>query len=417
MSARDTAIVVGAGHIGLACAHYLQQDGIDVTVIDQGTIGGACSKANCGYLVPSHILPLTTPDAIATGVKSLFNPRAAFRVKPQARPELARWMFEFARRCTHKGMLAGARTLHPLLEAAKEETRALLQNPQLECEWQEQGMLYVFQTEKALGAFAEEDALLTREFGVTAQYMSSADLQSFEPALVRGLAGGYFYDFDNHLRPDRFNASLASLLQEDGVTLLEGCSLDSIEKHGDQITSLHTSQGEMRADHYVFAAGAWSRNLAEGLDCEIPVEPGKGYSVTMTCPDTMPRHPLLVPEKRIGITPFESGFRIASMMEFAGYDTSIPDFRIRQLQDSARPYLKEPTGPAIEETWYGWRPMTWDSLPIIGRLPTLENGLLATGHNMLGLTLAAVTGRIVSDLVAERPVDSFVDALSPTRFA
>ena len=113
----------------------------------------------------------------------------------------------------------------------------------------------------------------------------------------------------------------------------------------------------------------------------------------------------------------EEGLRLGSMMEFAGYDDSIPDFRIRQLQDSARPYLKEPTGPVVEDTWYGWRPMTWDSLPIIGRLPNISNGLIATGHNMLGLTLAPVTGRLIADLVAERDVDLPVEAISPGRFS
>ena len=104
------------------------------------------------------------------------------------------------------------------------------------------------------------------------------------------------------------------------------------------------------------------------------------------------------------------------MMEFTGFDDRIPDFRIRQLQDSARPYLKEPLGPTVEQTWFGWRPMTWDSLPIIGRLPALDNGLVATGHNMLGLTLSAVTGKIIADLVAERETRLPLEAVSPSRF-
>jgi D-amino-acid dehydrogenase len=147
------------------------------------------------------------------------------------------------------------------------------------------------------------------------------------------------------------------------------------------------------------------------------VEPGKGYSVTMSRPQTMPSHPMLMPEKHIGVTPFSDSLRIASMMEFAGFDSSIPDFRIRQLQDSARPYLREPVGPTVEDTWYGWRPMTWDSLPIVGRTPGVANGLIATGHNMLGLTLAPITGKIIADLVAERETGLPLDAVSPARFA
>ena len=200
------------------------------------------------------------------------------------------------------------------------------------------------------------------------------------------------------------------------MRFIEKCSLESIDTNGSDVVGLDTATGHMEAEHYVFAAGAWSSGLASALDCCIPVEPGKGYSVTMTCPDSMPAHPMLMPEKHIGVTPFENGYRIASMMEFAGFDSSIPDFRIRQLQDSAKPYLREPVGPEIVDTWYGWRPMTWDSLPIIGRAPGFDNALLATGHNMLGLSLAPVTGKLIADLVTERPTELPLEAVSPNRF-
>ena len=416
MAGGDSIIIVGAGHVGLACAHYLRRDGHNVTVIDQGTVGGACSHANCGFLVPDHVLPLTTPEAPAKALRSLFNPRAAFRVKPQLRPELLRWMFEFGRRCTHRQMLATAKVLEPLLEASAAEHRSLLSEPGIDADWHQEGLLFVFQTERALGKFADTDALLTREFGVTARYVDSADLAAVEPALRDGLAGGYLYDVDGHLRPDRLNASWAKLSRQRGVEFIEHCRLEGIDTLNRRIEGLDTSEGRMTADRYVFATGAWSRRWEDSLGCRLPVEPGKGYSVTMSRPDTMPALPMLMPEAHIGVTPFSDGLRIGSMMEFAGFDDRIPDFRIRQLQDSARPYLKEPLGPTVEQTWFGWRPMTWDSLPIIGRLPALDNGLVATGHNMLGLTLSAVTGKIIADLVAERETRLPLEAVSPSRF-
>ena len=416
MAGRDSIIVVGAGHIGIACAHYLSRDGFDVTVIDQGEVGGACSQANCGFLVPSHVLPLTRPDAISEGLLSVIQPHAAFRIKPQFRRSLLRWMLEFGLRCTHRRMLEAAHVLQAILDASIAEYRVLLADPQLDSDWQQNGMLLVFRSEKALGEFADTDALLTRELGVTARYLAADELAEFEPALLDDLAGAYFYEDDSHLRPDRLNASWSGLLRERGVRFVENCRLDQISKGNGEITGLVTSQGTMNADRYVFATGAWSGKWSIDLECDIPVEPGKGYSVTMTRPATMPSHAMLMPEKHIGVTPFADGYRIASMMEFAGFDTSIPPFRIRQLKDSARPFLKEPAGPAVEDRWYGWRPMTWDSLPIIGRLPTIKNALLATGHNMLGLTLAPVTGKLVADLVCERPSDLPVEALSPQRF-
>jgi D-amino-acid dehydrogenase len=172
----------------------------------------------------------------------------------------------------------------------------------------------------------------------------------------------------------------------------------------------------MSADHYVFATGAWSSQLSAELVCKIPVEPGKGYSVTMSRPGISPRHPMLFPEHRVGVTPFDDSYRLGSMMEFSGFDSSIPPHRIQQLQDSAVPYLVEPAGEIIQETWYGWRPMTWDSLPIIGRVPALDNALLATGHNMLGLTLAPATGKLIAELIDEREPHIAIEAFSPSRF-
>lgn len=411
------AIVVGGGHIGIACAHYLQQDGLEVTVIDQGAIGGACSLANCGFIVPSHVLPLTTPDTLVKGVRSIFQPKAPFRVKPQLRGSLARWMWEFSRRCTHKSALEASVTLHSLLDASTSLYRDLLSSPELECEWKDDGLLFVFRSQEALDDFARTDTLLTSEYGLSARLLPGDELRQLEPALLDDLAGAYLYECDGYLRPDRLNTAWTELLRRQGVHFVEQCRVEAIERRDGQVTGLSTSQGEFSADHYVFAAGAWSSQLAKGLDCEIPVEPGKGYSVTMTRPEIMPTYPMLMPEKHIGVTPFDDGLRIASMMEFAGFDASIPPFRIQQLQDSAKPFLKNPTGPAIEDTWYGWRPMTWDSLPIIGRVERLSNALLATGHNMLGLSLAPVTGKAIADLVAERTSEVPLDAVSPARFS
>jgi D-amino-acid dehydrogenase len=413
----DRVIVVGAGHIGIACAHYLAQDGFDVTVIDQGEIGGACSRANCGFLVPSHVLPLTSPASLRDGIASIFQPRAPFRVKPQLRASLYRWMFQFGRRCTHRQMLEAGKVLKAILDRSLHEYRALLSDPAMNCEWHDDGLLFVFRSDKALQAFAREDAMLVENFELGAKHVPAPDLVSLEPALREGLAGAYHYQDDGYLRPDKLNSNWSEQLKNQGVSFVEHCRLNGINKNSGKISSLTTTHGEMYADRYVFATGAWSSHLAADLDCNIPIEPGKGYSVTMTNPDAMPKYPMLFPEAHIGVTPFESNFRIASMMEFAGFDESIPQFRIEQLQESAKPFLKSPTGPAIEDTWYGWRPMTWDSLPIIGRVPRLSNTLLATGHNMLGLTLAPVTGKMIADLVAERHTDMPLEALSPTRFS
>lgn len=411
-----SVLVVGAGIIGLACGHYLQRAGLRVTVIDQGRVAGGCSHGNCGYICPSHVLPLTEPGAIATALKSLLNPRAPFRVRPRLSPALWRWLWQFARRCNHRQMLTAGRGLKAILDASMDEYRRLVADEALDCEWREAGLLYVLRTPHGMREFARTDRLLTDEFGVAARRIEGPELPALDPALRPGLAGAFLYEGDASVRPDRLNAAWAERLRARGVEFVEQCRLTGLRKAAGRVVAVETSRGPLRAEQYVFALGAWSPQLAAELECPIPIEPGKGYSVTMPRPEVCPRYPMLFPEHRVGVSPFDEGYRLGSMMEFAGYDTTIPAQRIEQLRASARPYLVTPPPSETLETWYGWRPMTWDSLPIIGRAPRLGNAYLATGHNMLGLSLATSTGRLIAELVQGVPPHLDPRPYAPERF-
>lgn len=408
--------VVGGGVIGIACAHYLHEAGYRVTVMDRGEIGQGCSHANCGLICPSDVLPLTEPGNFIKGVTSLFNPTATFKIKAQWRWSLYRWLLQFARRCTHAQMLRAGEQLHALLQSSVREYQGLFAQYALDAQWQQSGLLYVLQTQRGLQRFEHTEQLLAEQFGLQAQRLNGDDLQAFDPAFKPGLAGAFYYTQDSSLRPEQLMHGWRQWLESQGVGFKPHCALSGVSRANGAISHLETSRGVLSADHYVFALGAWSSQLAAELDCDIPVEPGKGYSLTMSRPEICPKQPMLFPEQGVGVTPFANGYRIASMMEFAGFNTQIPPWRIEQLKAAAQPFLRQPLGSDLVETWYGWRPMTWDSLPIIGRLPRLSNGLLATGHNMLGLSLAPVTGRLIAELVAEHKPHIDIDALSPTRF-
>ncbi len=416
-STADRSVVVGGGIVGMACAHYLAGAGHDVVVLDRAEIGSGCSHANLGYICPSHVLPLNEPGAIREGLASLFNRRAPFRFRPQLRWGLYRWMVEFARRCTHAQMVEAGRRLQPLLDSSMHEYLDLFQVLEGSGEWKRAGLAYAFRTPEAFADFAETDALLRDTYGIESSRFEGSDVTGFDPALRPDLAGAFVYHGDGFVRPESLLRQWREHLAGRGVDFREHCAVTDVRSDGGRVTGLGTARGDLAADHYVFAAGAWSPWFAAGLGCRIPIEPGKGYSITMSRPSRCPRHPMLFPEHRIGIAPFDDGYRIGSMMEFGGYDTSIPDHRIAHLTGSAAPYLQEPAGAEILETWYGWRPMTWDCLPIVGRVPGLDNAVLATGHNMLGMSLAAGTGRLVAELVSERPTHIDITAFSPNRFA
>lgn len=415
-SSNETVLIVGSGVIGIACAHFLMKSGFDVTVIDQSSIASACSHGNLGYICPSHVLPLTEPGAIGIAIKSFFDSSAPFRVKPRLSPAFFNWMWQFAMRCNRRQMIEAASHLKSILDSSMIEYRKIVSDQTLDFEWHESGLLHVLKTGAGMRHFAEKDKLLADQFGILAQRIEGEDLPEFDPAIKPGLAGAFYYESDAFARPDLLNASWSRNLKQNGVIFIEDCKLNSIEKGNGQVKSLQTSRGTLNADRFVFAAGAWSAQLSSGLDCGIPVEPGKGYSVTMERPDICPKYPMLFPEHNVGVTPFDHGYRLGSMMEFVGLDTSIPERRIRQLRESARPYLVEPFTEKILNTWYGWRPMTWDSLPIIGRVPRIDNAYLATGHNMLGLSLAAGTGKLIAEIVQDQPTHIDSTAFSPERF-
>jgi D-amino-acid dehydrogenase len=139
------------------------------------------------------------------------------------------------------------------------------------------------------------------------------------------------------------------------------------------------------------------------LGCRIPIQPGKGYSMTMRRPNICPAIPLIFPETRVAVTPWESGYRLGSMMEFAGYDETLRVERLELLKRGAEPFLKEPWTEAVEERWFGWRPMTFDGVPIIDFAPALENVLIAAGHNMIGMSTGPGTGRLVAEMMSRAP--------------
>ena len=414
--ANEAVVIIGAGIIGIACAHYLAADGRKVIVLDKGTVAGACSHGNCGHVIPSHILPLNSPDALKAGFFSLFDSKAPFRVKPQLRPSFLNWMLQFARHCTKSHMLSGAGHLKSILDSSYDEFEALVSQVGFECDWKKSGLTYVFQSRKAFDAFEKTNTLLTERFDVAAQVIAGNDLTTFDPALKSGLAGGFFYQDDALLRPDMLALTWADQLRQKGVQFVEHCEVRGIEKDATRVNLIKTSKGDFGTGDVILAAGALCGTLAAEFDCDIPVIPGKGYSVTIPRPEKCPKTSLVLSEKNVAITPFSNGLRFGSMMEFVGYDDSVPDHRVRQLTKSADAYLEIDSSLPPVQPWFGWRPMTWDSLPMIGRLPKFKNATIATGHGMLGVMLAPATGRLIAEIIGERPCHIPDAPFSPARF-
>jgi D-amino-acid dehydrogenase len=411
----ESILVVGGGIIGASCAYYLADAGKKVTIMDQAGFGSQCSLHNCGYVCPSHVLPLTEPGAVWATLKGMLKPNSPFSVKFRPDWRLVDWFLRFTLRCNERDMLKGARALYPLLQSSMKLYRELIARERIDCEWRDKGLLYVYKDKQTFDSYEKTNDMLSEKFGETAIRVEGEELLELEPALTNGLAGGWHYKDDAHLRSDLLMSELKRVLLGKGVKILENRTLTGLSKNEDGIIA-QTQEGLVEAEHIVVATGALSPKLAKIIGWRAPIEPGKGYSLTMDRPSSCPEVPLIFPETRVAVTPFPNGYRLGSTMEFSGYDESIQPKRLDLLKKGVKDYLKEPYGEPIRNTWYGWRPMTYDSVPIIGPCPGNQKATLATGHNMLGLSLAPATGKLVAELLSGKESHIETKPYSPARF-
>jgi D-amino-acid dehydrogenase len=398
-----SALVIGGGIIGVSSAHFLAEMGWDVTIVDRGKYANGCSHANCGLICPSHILPLAEPGAVRRTMRAMLWKNSPFYIKPRLDLALWAWMWNFARRCNVECMMEAGRALQPLLESSM----TIYEQLKLECEWEKRGLLFVYRDSEKLDAYGESDRILRESFNHAARKLNGSELAAMEPALKEGLAGAWFYEGDAHLRPDRLMAAWKRRLEDRGVVIRENCEVKGFVAENGKARAVKTEMGELAGDAFVLATGAWTPLLSSELGCKVPIQPGKGYSMTMKRPNICPKIPLIFPETKVAVTPMQSGYRLGSMMEFAGYDESLKEERLLLLKRGAEGFLKEPWTEEVEEKWFGWRPMTADGVPIIDFAPALGNVLIAAGHNMIGMSTGPGTGRLVGEMMSgqERHID------------
>lgn len=418
MGQREDVVVVGAGVVGLASALALLRAGRGVRVIDAGRVGGGSSHGNCGTITPSHAPPLAAPGMVATALRMMFAPDAPLYIRPRFDPALWRWLLHFARRCNRRDWETSARAKSALLNDSRARLAQWIGEHALDCEFSESGEDYVYRSDRAF-AHGQHELGLLRELGVDVEVIDGRAYEAQEPAMRPGVAGAIRFRGDAALRPDRYVAELARAVRGHGGVVDEHRALRSLQVDGGGVR-MDTASGALQAHEAVLATGAWSPRLADAVGLRWlrrVMQPGKGYSITYTAPARVPRHPLVLRERSVCVTAWGSGFRLGSTMEFSGFDDRLTPRRLAALERGAAEYLHEPVGPEVRERWFGWRPMSCDDIPIIGRAPGHDRLWLATGHGMMGVGMSAGTGQLLADLVTgARPA---VDPApySPQRFA
>ena len=259
-SPHDDILIIGAGAIGLATALALLEAGRGVRILDAATVGGGASHGNCGTITPSHAPPLAAPGVVAQALRWMFTPDAPLYLKPRIDPALWHWLLRFAARCNLRDWRKSTQARAALLNDSRARLAEWVGRYRLTCEFEEEGLDYVFRDERRFQQYVDEAAVLG-EFGVATQVFDGAAYEREEPAMLPGVRGAIRFPGDGRLRPDRYVAELARVVRARGGVIEEHCRVDRLETTEAGV-GLTTSQGRRDGREAVIALGAWTPAFA-----------------------------------------------------------------------------------------------------------------------------------------------------------
>lgn len=394
--------IIGGGIIGLSSALYLKQSGCDVAVLDKGDFNDNCSYGNCGYICPSHFIPLATPGIVKQGLKWMWNSKSPFYVQPRLDWNLMSWGLKFIRSATRNHVETAAVPLRDIALISKREYESWLALPDFDFAYEQKGLLEIFQTE-AGAEHAKHTVEKAHELGLSdTRLLSKEELQSLEPyTRINGL-GAIHFNCDAHCWPNKLMQQLISYLKKEGVQLLPNQEVIKFEKGNKKVSKIITGNAAYEQDEIVIASGSWGRETARLLSIRIPLMPGRGYSVTLEDSPYKVNYPAVLLEGRAAITPMDGNkIRFGGTMEITSHKTPPRMNRVQGILDAVKRFYPDfdvPL-PSKDKIWYGYRPCSADGLPYIGRTSKYNNVTIATGHSMLGLSLGAGTGKLVDEIV------------------
>ena len=405
MANKTEILVIGGGAVGICCAYYLSTRGKSVAVVEKSAICSGSSYGNAGLVVPSYSIPLAAPGAITQGLKWMFNPESPFFIRPRPDRALLAWLWKFRGACTLRHVRRSIPVLRDLTRASLNLFEELADCADMDFCLRKKGILELFKTARAFKA-GVKDVQLMREYGIENRILNAGELKEFTGSLRTDSIGGIYFPEDAHLIPDRFVHQLAGLIRKKGVDLISGTEVLGFETSGRRVKAIQTTRGDLAAEEVVLAAGCWSAEIGRRLQLNIHLAPAKGYSITYQMPGQGPMLPITLAEAKTVLTPMDNLLRFAGTLELAGFDQSINLVRVQAILKAVTAYFPDldPAALKLHEIWRGLRPCSPDGLPYIGRPARLDNVIIATGHGMLGISLAPITGKLVSQLaIGEEP--------------
>jgi D-amino-acid dehydrogenase len=407
-------IVLGAGIVGACVALALRRDGHEVTLIDRDEPGNGCSFGNAGFIQTATPHPMATPGLLGKLPKLLLDAQSPLSIKWRHAPRLAPWLLQFFRAGTPRRVEEISIAMMALLDRSGAAYNRMLDEARAADLIRRRGLLFVYPDAAAFEAARWEFDLYRRR-GVTVDRIGRDQLRQMEPALNPAYADAYFLpETFFTIDPLGLTQRIVERFTRTGGKFVRA-EANEIEIGADRPRALHASDGTLDFDALVIAAGVHSARFAARLGDRVMLESARGYHVMIGEPGVELQGPVIDGGMHFGATPMADGLRLAGTLEFASVDAP-PDYRrADMLLPMAKRMLPGLSG-GVDSRWMGHRPATPDSLPVLGRSTRFENVLYAFGHGQLGLTMAAVTGEVIADIAAGRPMGFDLSPYSVARF-
>ncbi len=412
-----SVIIIGGGIMGLCAAYYLQKEGHKVTVIDKSNYSSGASHVNAGYITPSHIISLAAPGIINKGIKWMFNSSSPFYVKPRLNYDFLKWSLAFKKSATAKKVEKAIPVLKDINLLSRELYQEMKNAQEFNFFHQHKGLLMCYQTDKA----GEEEWKVGQRAikeGLKVENLSKVEVQNLEPNAGLNVKGAVYYHSDAHMTPNNFMQQIKSYLKQNGVSILSNEEVLDVTISGNKVTSIKTTNLDIKSDEFVLATGAWSQNFAKKLGINIPIQAGKGYSINLDKESNI-KIPTILMEAKVAVTPMDGFTRFAGTMEIGGINHNINTKRVLAIAKAAEKYYSDLkiTPKEKEAAKCGLRPLSPDGLPYIGKSSKCKNVTFATGHAMMGWSLGPATGKLVSEIISDKKYSLNIYPFAVDRFS
>jgi len=411
---RSSVGVVGAGILGVCSSLFLLKKGFKVTLIDRDEPGkNSASYGNAGHFSPYASVPINRSDILIDIPAMLFSTTGPLAIKWNYVPKMIPWFLKFIKNCTKKNMMHTAKYMHQILDLALPAYDELFQDIDVSGLVERKGIIY-FWTDKDLKS-RELEINIRKELGVEQQLLTPDEIHDLEPNMRKVYHGGVYYPSARHAKnPRKMLLKLFDLFLKRGGKF-EKQNVEAINFSFENKPIIKTNLNSYSFDKAVIACGAFSKKLTDQVDEKIPLDTERGYHVHFKGHDHLLSRPVIFLNRGFGITPMEQGLRVVGTVEFGGLDNPLSKKRILNLVNNAK-YLFPELSEHYDE-WLGFRPSLPDFLPVIGPSKNYKNLFYAFGHHHLGWTLGAISGKIISGMVAGDIINLDLKPYSSLRFS